>query len=253
MAADFSSIARELAEVTRLVEADHFGATLDRFVRRIVASVPACDAATITVRSPEGVETVAGAVESHDGTAELPIDPLVPGPIVEALTFVEPRRLEHAGSDQRWPAFSARLLTAGYHGCLALPLHTHRAETAVLTLFSREPEQFGEVGYDVVLMLTLHAGVTFDNAALYHDSNKLIGQLQTALRTRSLVGRAQGLLMRQFDYDSDTSFAALRQASQNSNTKLREVAELLVDAHENRSFDSAVEKLGLSLAGRPTA
>ncbi|GAB3432715.1 ANTAR domain-containing protein [Actinophytocola sediminis] len=239
MADELLTVAHELAEVTRLVEADDFGATLDRFIERISRTVPGCAAATITVRSAEAVETVAG----HD-TPQL--DPLDPGPIVEALTFVEPRRLEDAGKDQRWPAFSARLLNSGFGGCLALPLSTGGAETAVLTLFSRDPGQFGELGYDVVLLLTLHAGVVFDNASLYHDSNQMVGQLRTALHTRALVGRAQGMLMRHFGHPSDRAFDLLRTASQNSNTKLRDLAELLVEAHENGRFEDALDKHALT-------
>lgn len=230
------TVAHELAEVTRLVEADDFGATLDRFVTRIVRTVPGCDSATITVRSKESVEVVAGPADLH-------LDPLAPGPIVEAVTFAEPRRLEDASTDQRWPAFSAQLLNAGFGGCLALPLSTHGVETAVLTLFSEEPAQFGELGYDVVLLLTLHAGVVFDNATLYHDSNQLVGQLRSALHTRALVGRAQGMLMREFGYDSDRAFDVLRTGSQNGNIKLRDLAAALVEAHENGTFETALDKL----------
>lgn len=243
MADDILTVARELAEVTRLVDADDFGATLDRFVARVVRTIPGCDAATITVRSTEAVETVAGHADLH-------FDPLTPGPIIEALTFAEPRRLEDATADQRWPAYSAQLVNAGYRGCLALPLSTGGAETAVLSLFSAEPQGLGELAYDVVLLLTLHAGAVFDNTSLYHDCHQLVGQLRTALKTRSLVGRAQGLLMRHFDYDSGHAFDALRTASQNSNTKLRDLAAQLVEAHENGTFDAAVDKLSLT-AGEP--
>lgn len=246
MAEDILTVARELAEVTRLVEADDFGSTLDRFVGRIVRTIPGCCAASVTVRSTRAVETVAEAVDGPDTGPGLDFDPLTPGPIIEALTFAEPRRLENADNDQRWPAFSARLVNAGFHGCLALPLATNGDETAVLTLFSREADQFDAIGYDVVLLLTLHAGVVFDNASLYHDSTRLIGQLQNALRTRSLVGRAQGLLMSRFGHDSDASFGVLRRASQNANIKLRDLAAAVVAAHEDGDFDDVVEKLALS-------
>ncbi len=241
MADDILTIARELVEVTRLVEADDFGGTLDRFVTRIVRTIPGCDAATITVRSADSVETVAGG-------KDLGFDPLVPGPVVEAVTFAEPRRLGDAANDQRWPAYSVHLINGGFQGCLALPLVTQGEETAVLTLFSEVAGQFDELGYDVVLLLTLHAGVTFDNASLYHDSSELIGQLRVALRTRSMVGRAQGLLMRHFSYDSEQAFDRLRRASQNSNTKLRDLAALVVQAHEDGRFEAEVEKLALSAA-----
>ncbi len=241
MADDIITIATELIEVTRLVEADDFGSTLDRFVGRVVRTIPGCDAATITVRSTAAVETVVGG-------ADLGFDPLAPGPVVEAVTFDEPRRLADATSDQRWPAFSAHLINGGFHGCLALPLAIHGDENAVLTLFSREADQFDELAYDVVLLLTLNAGVAFDNASLYHDSNRLVGQLQMALHTRSLVGRAQGLLMRHLSQDSEQAFDTLRRASQNSNTKLRDLAALVVRAHEDGRFEEEVERLAVSAA-----
>jgi GAF domain-containing protein len=239
--ADILTVASELAEISRLVADDDFTATTERFVDRIVKTIPSCDDAIVTVRSATGVETVHS---SHD----LGFDPLVPGPIVESVTFGEPRRLGDVVDDQRWPAFAIQLVNAGYRSCLCLPLSTRGADSAVLTLLSREPDQFGESAYDVVLLLTLHAGVAFDNASLYHDSLELVSQLRTALRTRSLVGRAQGLLMRHLGLDSEEAFAALRRASQNSNTKLRDLAGLLVTAHENDDFDSTVERLVVNVS-----
>lgn len=238
---DILTLASELADITRLVADDDFGSTTARFVERIVRTIPSCDDAIITVRSASGVETV------HSSN-DLGFDPLAPGPIVEAVTFSEPRRLGDVTVDQRWPAFGVQLVNAGYRSCLCLPLSVRGDDSAVLTLLSREADQFGESAYDVVLLLTLHAGVAFDNAALYHDSLELVSQLRTALRTRSLVGRAQGLLMRHLGLDSEEAFASLRQASQNSNTKLRDLAGLLVTSHENGDFESTVERLVVNVS-----
>jgi GAF domain-containing protein len=238
---DILTVASELAEITRLVENDDFGTTMQRFVTRIVGTIPGCADAIITVRSSAGVETV-------HSSRDLGFDPLMPGPIIEAVTFAEPRRLDDVVADQRWPAFGARLVNAGYRSCLTLPLSTGGGDSAVLTLLSHEADRFGEAAYDVVLLLTLHAGGAFDNASLYHDSNQLVVQLRAALHTRALVGRAQGLVMRHFDYDTDQAFEALKQASQNSNRKLRDLAGILVDAHDAGNFESAVEQLALSPA-----
>ena len=230
---DIVTVASELAEFSRLVADDDFSSSTEKFVSRLVKTIPGCDDALITVRSPTGVETV-------QSTGDLGFDPLAPGPIVEAVTFREPRQLGDVMADQRWPSFATQLVNAGYRSCLTLPLSTRGDESAVLTLLSRDEGQFDESSYDVVLLLTLHAGVAFDNAAIYHDSLELVGQLRTALRTRSLVGRAQGLLMRDRGYDSDEAFSALRRASQNRNVKLRDLAAQLVAAHENGSFDKLV-------------
>jgi GAF domain-containing protein len=233
---DILTVATELAEISRLVDADDFTSSTAQFVDRIVRTVPGCDDAVITVRSTTGVETV-------HSSGDLGFDPLTPGPIVEAVSFREPRQLGDVVADQRWPAFSTQLVNAGYRSCLALPLSTRGDDSAVLTLLSREAEQFGESSYDVVLLLTLHAGVAFDNAAVYHECVELVGQLRTALRTRSLVGRAQGMLMREREYDSETAFEALKRASQNKNVKLRDLAVQLVEAHENGKFEQLVREI----------
>ncbi|TDV53690.1 GAF and ANTAR domain-containing protein [Actinophytocola oryzae] len=233
---DILTVASELAEITRLVEADDFGSSTAQFVNRIVATIPGCDDALITVRSTAGVETV-------HSSGDLGFDPLTPGPIVEAVTFREPRLLGDVVSDQRWPSFATQLVNAGYLSCLTLPLSTRGDESAVLTLLSRQADQFGESSYDIVLLLTVHAGVAFDNASIYHDHVALVAQLRTALRTRSLVGRAQGLVMRERGYDSDTAFELLKRLSQNNNVKLRDLAAQIVDAHENGSFEALVKEL----------
>lgn len=235
---DIVTVASELAEITRLVADDDFSSTMARFVGRIVRTIPGCDDGIITVRSASGVETV------HT-SRDLGFDPLLPGPIVEAVTFAEPRRLDDVAKDQRWPAFGTQFVNAGYRSLLSLPLSTTGEESAVLTLLSSEAERFGESGYDVVLLLTLHAGVAFDNLSLYNDSRELVTQLRTALRTRSLVGQAQGLLMRHFEYDSERAFEVLKRTSQNHNRKLRDLAGFLVGAHEDGSFETVLADLGM--------
>jgi transcriptional regulator with GAF, ATPase, and Fis domain len=238
------TIGQELAEITRLVENDDYGATLDRFVARVVRLIPGCDCAILTVRSAGTVETVAGA-------DSLAFDPIAPGPVVEAVTYGEPRRLDDVASDQRWPTFAAQLANAGLRSCVALPLSTRGDDTAVLTLFSAQPDRFADTAYDVVLLLIAHASTVVDNANLYHHSTQLVTQLRTALRTRALVGRAQGLLMRHYGYDSDTAFTTLRQTSQHTNTKLRDIATQLVTAHEQGEFDAVLDQLGLPLRKEP--
>jgi GAF domain-containing protein len=240
---DLLTVARELAEITRLVEDDDFGATLQRFVARVARTVPGCDHATITVRTRGAVETVAES-------GQVGLDESESGPVLEAVTFGEPRRLEDVATDQRWPGFAARVAGAGYRSCLALPLPTQSESSAVFTLYSATPHQFDDTSYDLVLLFALHAGAVFDNAALYHDSRQLVEQLRAALRTRSIVGRAQGLLMHRFGYGTDAAFTALKAASQNSNTKLRDIAGLLITGHEDGDFETTLQKLALTAAGK---
>ncbi len=237
---DVLTLAQELAEVTRLVEDDDLASAFERFTTRTVATVPGCVHASITVRTPQGaVETI--------GDSQLDLGLLTSGPIIEAVTFREPRRLADVAADQRWPAFSAELAAHGLRGCLSLPAVTDGA-AAVLTLFSDEPDQFGDSSYDLVMLLTLHAGTVFDNVSLYQDSGRLVAQLRAALETRALVGRAQGLMMHRFGLDTEGAFDALRTASQHSNRKLRDVARELVEAHDRGVLEDSLRGLSLPAA-----
>lgn len=238
------SIAQELAEVVRLVEDDDVPEAVQRFTRRIVATVPGCDQAAITVLGATGAETVAG-FDNPDGNG-LSKRLLAPdSPLLEVLRHLEPRHLPDAATDQRWPEFSTAMVTAGYRSCLMLPLPTRHTPAAALSLFLAQAGQFGETSYDVVLLFALHAGVVFDNAQLFFDCRNLVDQLGTALLTRQSIGRAQGILMHRFGNTIDESMTQLKRASQNTNTKLRDVASGLVNAHEQDGLAAVLGKYGL--------
>jgi AmiR/NasT family two-component response regulator len=53
--------------------------------------------------------------------------------------------------------------------------------------------------------------------------------LAQAIDARKLIGQAMGILMERFDLDGNRAFEVLRRYSQDTNTKLRDVAQQLVD------------------------
>ncbi|UQS23870.1 GAF and ANTAR domain-containing protein [Amycolatopsis thermalba] len=222
------SIAQELAEIGRLVDDDDVSATLSRYVARAVALLPGCDRATITARTDVGTAEVLAAAGKP--LPEPPTDGSGPDPVTEALTYREPRRLDDTATDRRWPAYGAHLRRHGFGSALTLPLPGTESGAA-FSVLSTEPGRFGDGSHDLALLFTLHAGVAFDNSALYHDNIRLLGHVQTALRTRTVIAQAQGLLMRHDDQSADEALAALKRMSQQRNVKLRDVAAALVAAH----------------------
>ncbi|GAC69947.1 ANTAR domain-containing protein [Gordonia soli] len=57
-----------------------------------------------------------------------------------------------------------------------------------------------------------------------------MAQMRRALNTRDLIGQAKGMLMERYDVDADEAFALVTRLSQESNTKVAEVARLIVEA-----------------------
>ncbi|HZE16668.1 MAG TPA: GAF and ANTAR domain-containing protein [Mycobacterium sp.] len=153
---------------------------------------------TVTVAlGPDRLETVAGAEIA--AVAHTPDEPKPwHGPIVEAVRYREPRRVEDAETEQRWPGFGERMRIAGFRGCLGLPLPAFRRPSVGCSRFSSRPNQFTEHVMDLVMLFALHAGTTFDNAALYDHSRQLVDHLHAALANRDMVGQAKGLLMQRF-------------------------------------------------------
>ncbi|WP_328320048.1 ANTAR domain-containing protein [Kribbella sp. NBC_00382] len=250
MTAELLTIVQELAEVSRLVDGDDVPATLDRFVARMVATIPDCDEASIAIcgddAAPELVARSAAPTDPTVDPARLMLAEQLErrdGPLHEALTYAEPRRIDDAASDHRWPEVGAAVINAGYRSGLFLPLPARR--DAAISLLSAKADAFGGTSYDIALLFTLHAGVTFDNAQLFHDSKALVAQLNAALDTRGLIGRAQGIVMRHYGVDTKTSFAILKRGSQNTNVKLRVLAQTIVDGQEGAALSQTLADFGL--------
>jgi AmiR/NasT family two-component response regulator len=81
--------------------------------------------------------------------------------------------------------------------------------------------------------VALAAAGELDDAtqALATELTKL-ANLQGALASRQVIGRAEGVLMEREHITAHAAFDLLREASQHLNTKLREVAQQVVDTGE---------------------
>jgi GAF domain-containing protein len=231
------SLSRELAEVGRLAEDDDVNTVVDRMVIRARQTIPGCAHATVTVINTDGtLETLAGTEPSavaHRADERPPW----PGPIQDAIRYREPRRVDDARLESRWPGFNERMRLSGLRSCLALPLPARRHPSVGFTLFSAEAGQFSEHALDLVVLFALHAGTAFDNADLYNNSRQLIDHLHRALASRDVIGQAQGVLMHRFGAGADAVFQRLRDASQRQNVKVRDLAADLVRAHRDGELE----------------
>ncbi|TDD22202.1 ANTAR domain-containing protein [Kribbella turkmenica] len=61
--------------------------------------------------------------------------------------------------------------------------------------------------------------------------------MANAVEARKLVGQAVGILMQRFDISADLAFHVLSRHSQHSNTKLRQIAEYVVQHRRLPSAD----------------
>ena len=129
-------------------------------------------------------------------------------------------------TDERWPAWAARVTSLGVRSVLDVPLKLGAGSTVgVLGLYSRIPDGFSSDDEAIADILARHASVAVATAR--HEQN-----MAAAVDARKLVGQAMGILMERFDVDGDRAFAILKRYSQDTNTKLRDVAQQLIDTRK---------------------
>jgi GAF domain-containing protein len=150
------------------------------------------------------------------------------GPLITAMQNSATVLIRDTHTDNRWPKWADRVAALGVRSVLDVPLATGNGTPStigILGLYSAEPDAFSEDDEAIAHILARHASVAVASAR--HEET-----MAQAVDARKLVGQAMGILMERFDVDGDRAFAILKRYSQDTNTKLRDVAQQLVDTRK---------------------
>ncbi len=150
------------------------------------------------------------------------------GPLVTALRDRSNILIRDTTAETRWPLWTAKVAQLGVRSVLDVSLTTGVGPTAsvgVLGLSSPDPAAFGPDDEAIAHILARHASVA---VAAARDGETMTA----AVDARKLVGQAMGLLMERFDLDESRAFEILKRSSQDTNTKLRDVAQHLIDTRK---------------------
>lgn len=144
------------------------------------------------------------------------------GPLAHTMRERVTTLVSDTATDQRWPDWATRVQALGLRSVLHVPLSIAPESVGVLGLYSPEPNAFSEDDEAVAHLLARHAAVTL--AAARHED-----ALSRVVDARELVGMAMGILMERYDIDEAHAFDLLSHYSQETNTKLHDVAQWLVE------------------------
>ena len=203
--------------------------TLQRIVDLAEHAVDGCEAAGIMVIDADTVTTAAASSALVDAIDRMQID-AGEGPCVDASTHGSTFYAEDLLDDDRWPTFAPNAVDAGIRSVLAYSLLAQRP--SALNLYSRLPAAFGATDRAQGVLFATLARLALDLAEERETDERKAVNFTEALRTRELIGQAQGILMERERITGDEAFNVLRRASQHMNVKLREVAETLVQTGE---------------------
>jgi len=194
-----------------------------------VDTVDGCDAAGIFVSRDDRVTTVAFTDPIVIELGDLQIASNE-GPCLEALAGGRHPFASDLTDDPRWPTFGPAAARAGIRSALAFSLSEQ--PVSALNLYARLPAAFGATDRAKGLIFATLAGLALDLAGERADDLLRVANLHEALRTRELIGQAQGILIERERITGDQAFDVLRRASQHLNIKVREVAQTLVETGE---------------------
>lgn len=212
-------VLRRLSESLTPGDLDH---TLERITAAAVEVLPGVHYASITVRHADGHLSTAAPSDAMLLGLDAAQYEFHEGPCYEAATDAAYVVSPHLAADERFPRYAAVAVEAGIRAQAGIRLFDtpNQAAQGALNLYSRDVGSFTDLS--VVGQLFAH------QSAMALDYAREIENLQQAMKTRQLIGRAVGIAMERYGLSEERAFAFLARVSQARNIKLRVVAEELV-------------------------
>jgi hypothetical protein len=234
--ATLSLLATEFAALAQsMIGADTVTGVLHRVVQTAIVAVPGADLVSVTMRTGEGrFVTPAQTDELASRLDEIQYD-ANEGPCVEA-TRTSGRGVVSCpdlATGSPWPMFGPKAAQLGVRAAFGASLFPNDDPPRIgaLNFYSFTPHGLDGVDQDIAILLAAHASVALAGTQAVTDAELEAAQLRRAVETRDVIGQAKGILMQRRGVTADEAFAILRQASQNLNMKLTDLARTVAARH----------------------
>lgn len=150
------------------------------------------------------------------------------GPCVDAAVSAQLLHIPDMTVETRWPEYAPVAAARGIVSSISIGLPIQEAVLGALNLYEKRPDFFDEAALDVVSNFAAYAAVAAANAHLYDDAATQARQMYEAMEHRAVIEQAKGIIMGDRRCGPEEAFDILRQLSNASNRKLRDVAQTLV-------------------------
>ncbi|NUS78366.1 MAG: GAF and ANTAR domain-containing protein [Streptomyces sp.] len=218
---DWARFAEQMATMARnLLAQESLTGTLQGITASATELVAGCDASGILVLHGKRQGSFAATEQLVTASDALQRD-LREGPCFDAAHHPNGERVyripDLTAEAQRWPSFAPKANELGVGSMMGILLFTDDDDFGALNFYSRRPGAFTADSELAAWLLASHAAVAFSSARTH-------AEMEEAVATRHVIGEAMGILMATHHLTEEQAFDALRRYSQETNTKLREVA-----------------------------
>lgn len=222
-------------ELSELVHAhETVRSTLDIVSSLAVETIPSCDVASVSLVTDDGISTI-GWSDQVASTLDAMQYEARQGPCLDAITedagwF----QIDEMSSDTRWPDFSSRAAGEGFESLLAFPLRVETHRLGALNLYAREASVFSLEEREIGAIYAAHAAVALGNAQTVAHGRPGRSELNDALLSGEIIGRAIGILMEGEFRSADEALAILEARAEQLRIKLQDSAREVVDSANQR-------------------
>lgn len=149
------------------------------------------------------------------------------GPCVDSLHADHAVCAPTLRHEQRWPRYVPEAVALGLKSQLGVKLFLDDEGTiGALNFYSTTSEELDSNAVALADLFATHASIALGHARERETLNE-------ALHSRKVIGQAIGMIMERYEMNEDRAFAFLVRASSHANTKLRHIAQELVDQRNN--------------------
>ncbi|OBB68719.1 GAF and ANTAR domain-containing protein [Mycobacterium sp. 852014-50255_SCH5639931] len=220
-------LARRMAELARDIAAPRdLGQVLTDVTTAAVELIPGADiAGVLLIKGGGDFESVADTDSLVAQLDKLQHD-FSEGPCHDAALKETIVRTDDLREEPRWPRYAPAAVERGVLSSLSFKLYTAERTAGALNLFSFRPGAWDTEAETIGIVFAAHAASAI--MAGRHGQ-----QMQSALSTRDRIGQAKGIIMERYGVDELRAFDLLRRLSQESQAKLVDVAQRVIDTRSD--------------------
>jgi len=163
------------------------------------------------------------------------------GPCLDAAATGMTIVLNHRLDLPLYPDFTRAALRAGISQTAAIALLVPHRTAGALNLYSAREAPFGAEEIVFAERFAGFAAFAVSNADHVDSAEELARQMQEAMRSRAVIEQAKGIVMGRYGLTADEAFRRLAKESQDTNTRLRDLARRIV-VRTSASADVRVAK-----------
>jgi GAF domain-containing protein len=223
-----------LVELARIDLGRESVASVLQRIAGLAKTVLAADDVSVTLRAEGRPSTVACTGELALGLDERQYE-FGYGPCLDAAEGGEPVDVVDAARETRWPAYMRAAVGQGLGSSLSVPVPVQAPVAAAINSYATRPYAFDDASHERAGVLASYAAVAIDNMHLLATTRQRAEQLQQAMESRAVIEQAKGILMGERRCSASEAFVILTGLSQQSNRKVRDVAQALVDNAQHPS------------------